>query len=187
MKIGSSELLEDLAERTRQNKNLAGELMALPLNQLNWRPDPVSWSALECVEHLNRYGEFYLPEIERVILKSTYSPEPEFKSGVLGNYFAKMMLPRPGFKKIKTFKDKDPLGSELDKTCVKKFIGQQEELLLLLEQASKVSLGRTKAPISLSKFVKLKLGDIFRVVVYHNQRHLEQAQRVLGEMHSQES
>ncbi|CAN5159030.1 DinB family protein [soil metagenome] len=186
MNVNVAELLQDMAERTRQNKDAARELLMQPGAALNWRVDPQSWSVLECVEHLNLYGDFYLPEIERVSSKSTYASEPVFKSGILGNYFAEMMLPRPGFKKIKTFKDKNPLGSELEKTSIEKFILQQDKLTALLEKASHVSLNRTKAAISLSKYVKLKLGDILRVVVYHNQRHLKQAKRVLEQMNTEE-
>lgn len=26
--------------------------------KLNWRPNKDAWSVLECIEHLNRYGDF---------------------------------------------------------------------------------------------------------------------------------
>ncbi|MEO9077333.1 MAG: DinB family protein, partial [Gelidibacter sp.] len=32
--------------------------------------------------------------------------------------------------------------------------------------------------ISISNLIKLKVGDTFRVVVYHNERHLVQANRI---------
>jgi hypothetical protein len=121
-----------------------------------------------------------LPEIERAIGSSTYPPEEVFKSGLLGDYFAKMMLPREKLNKMKTFKDKDPYGSDLDKATIEKFNKQQEQLLDLLSKAAGVSLTRTKTAISISKLIKLKLGDTFRVVIYHNQRHLVQAQKALA-------
>jgi hypothetical protein len=81
---------------------------------------------------------------------------------------------------MKTFKDKDPYGSDLDKATIEKFNKQQEQLLDLLSKAAGVSLTRTKTAISISKLIKLKLGDTFRVVIYHNQRHLVQAQKALA-------
>jgi hypothetical protein len=48
----------------------------------------------------------------------------------------------------------------------------------LLDKAKNVSLGKTKTGISISKLIKLKLGDTFRFVIYHNIRHIEQAKRV---------
>lgn len=179
MEIKTDLLLKDLSERTRTNLDSSREFFKRTNAELNQRPASRSWSALECFEHLNRYGDFYLPEIERAINSSGRPPDENFKSGLLGDYFAKMMLPREKLNKIKTFKDKDPFGCNLDKTTIEKFISQQEHLLDLLCEASKVSLTRTKTAISISKLLKLRLGDTFRVVVYHNERHLVQAQKAL--------
>ncbi len=173
-------LLKDLSEMTRTNLNSSREFLQRTAVELNHRPASESWSALECLAHLNLYGDFYLPEIERALESSRHSTEEDFKSGLLGNYFAKMMLPGGKLKKMKTFKEKDPFGSDLDKTTIEKFIRQQEQLLDLLCRSSQVSLTRTKTAISISKLLKLRLGDTFRVVIYHNQRHLVQAQKALA-------
>ncbi len=53
-----------------------------------------SWSILECLEHLNLYGDFYIPEIKNRIESSKTLPKENFKSRILGNYFAKSMLPK---------------------------------------------------------------------------------------------
>ena len=91
-----------------------------------------------------------------------------------------MMLPREKLNKMKTFKDKNPLGSELDKRTLERFITQQEQLLSLLEKAKNIDLNKTKTAISISKWIELKLGDTFRVVVYHNDRHIVQAKKILN-------
>ena len=44
----------------------------------------------------------------------------------------------------------------------------------------KIDLNKTKTAISISKLIKLKIGDTFRVVVYHNERHLIQAEKILN-------
>lgn len=181
MNFNSKELLEDLSERTKSNIIEAKAFRSHNLEELNWRPFQTSWSVLECLEHLNLYGDFYIPQIEKVIKKKKYPGEKAFKSGYVGNYFARMMLPGENLKKMKTFKNKNPLGSKLDKSTTERFIDQQNAILDLLSKASKVSLGRTKTGISISRFIRLKLGDILRVVIFHNQRHILQAQRVLKE------
>lgn len=181
MNFNSMELLEDLAERTRSNIAEAKAFQCRSLKDLNWRPVPTSWSVLECVEHLNLYGDFYIPQIEKVIRENKFPGEKVFKSGYVGNYFAQMMLPGEKLKKIKTFKNKNPLGSKLDKSTIEKFIDQQKAILDLLSRASAVSLSRTKTGTSISKIIRLKLGDTLRVVIFHNQRHILQAQKVLKE------
>ena len=180
MNIKTKLLLLDLTNRTEDHITTAKKLIEEPLETLNWREKAESWSILECIEHLNLYGDFYLPEIEKQIAGSKFpQPTEYFKSGLLGNYFAKSMLPKEKLNKMKTFRDKNPLGSSLSKLSIEKFISQQKEVLLLLNKASSINLTKTKTAISISKLIKLRLGDTFRVLVYHNQRHLVQAERTL--------
>ena len=141
-----------------------------------------SWSILECLEHLNRYGDFYIPEINNSIHTSQKAKDNEFRSGLLGNYFAKSMLPKEKLNKMKTFKVMDPVGSNLDSSILKKFITQQNTLLELLEQAKTVSLIKNKTRVSISKWIKLRLGDTLRIVIYHNLRHIIQAEKVMKEV-----
>lgn len=172
-------LIDDLKERTDRNILQAEKFSALSVEELNQRLEQESWSILECFEHLNLYGDFYMPEIGKRISESNTIPKKQFKTGLLGNYFAKSMLPKEKLNKMKTFRDKDPIGSKLDKKTIDRFLAQQEQTLELLEKARKVDLTKTKTSISISSFLKLRLGDTLRVVVYHNDRHLVQANNIL--------
>lgn len=176
-----SELLKDLKARTNQVIEDLNGLSALLLEELNHRDTPQSWSILECIEHLNRYGDFYLPEIDHRLKVAQPSKYEEFKSSWLGNYFAVSMLPRENGKlnKMKTFKSMNPIHKPLSTEVLRKFKEQQRTMLQLLDIAYQVDLGKTKTSISLSKWIKLRLGDTLRVVIYHNQRHMLQAQNVL--------
>lgn len=179
MTTNAKTLTDDLTARTQQIIAQLETLQQEPLEALNRRAAPDAWSALECIEHLSLYGDFYLPEIENSIRQSRHKAEPVFKSGLLGNYFAMSMLPKEKLNKMKTFKDKNPIGSRLGKATIERFIEQQKKTLALLEQSKSVSLNRTKTAISISTWIKLKLGDTFRFVIYHNQRHMAQAFRAL--------
>jgi hypothetical protein len=151
-------------------------------DELNWKQEPGRWSILECLEHLNLYGDFYLVEIERRIIASDNKPESNFQSGLLGNYFANSMLPKDGkIKKMKTFKDKDPANSNLPMTTIDRFLKQQKRMIELLELAREVNLNKVKTSITIP-VIKLKLGDTFRFVIYHNQRHMIQADQVHQEL-----
>lgn len=179
MKIKSTTLLSDLLERTSQNLSAVEKFRSCSFEELNFRPEPDSWSVLECIEHLNYYGNYYLPEMEKQIASSPYPAEEFFKSGFLGNYFAKSMLPKDRLKKMKTLKSQNPIGKVLDKKVLDVFVDHQLQMISLLNKAKKVSLNRTKTGISIRKYLRLRLGDTMRVVIYHNQRHLKQAQNVL--------
>ncbi len=183
MKIQTEALLVDLTNRTKQLIQEAELFKEKSEEVLNYKKDPASWSALECLEHLNLYGRFYLPEIKKRIQEGKGKSDPVFNSGWLGNYFANSMLPKDlstgsGLKKMKTFKNMNPINSQLDKQVIDEFLNQQKELLQLLEESRRISLNKTRTAISISKLIKLKLGDTFRFVIYHNQRHMAQALRL---------
>lgn len=180
MKITSNELINELKNHTHTVIEAIHKYESLPVDQLNDRIDENSWSILECIEHLNRYGDFYIPEIKARIQTGKTPARQEFKSGWLGNYFAKSMLPQEKLNKMKTFKSMNPKGSELNKSTLEKFKMQQKEILSLLDKSMSVDLAHTKTSISLSKHIKLRLGDTLRVVIYHNLRHILQANRVLA-------
>src|SRR5690606_40518190 len=104
-----------LKNQTQSLIQQAEALKNRDLYSLTWRNDPLSWNILECYEHLNRYGDFYLPQIASKIKQSSTKSEPFFKPGFLGNYFANSMLPKDKLNKMKTFKDKDPLNASLNR------------------------------------------------------------------------
>ena len=178
----SDKLIQSLLEQTREILNQAERLKMYDLETLTWRENQTSWSILECLEHLNLYGDFYLPLIDNKIKTSTTHPELEFKSGFLGNYFAKSMLPKEKLNKMKTFKDKNPLNANLDKKVIDRFIHQQIKLLALLNESSNVSLNKVKIHTSISSLIKLKLGDLFQFLINHIIRHLKQIDRITLEM-----
>lgn len=179
MKIKTNELIAEMLLLTERSSAIARRLQTLPPEKLNHKPNATSWSALECIEHLNLYGDYYLPEIQRQILASSAPASPVFHAGVIGNYFAKLMKAENGKvgKKMKSPKDKDPKGSRLTTTTIDRFLKQQELLRSLLEQSAGVDLTRTKTSISISRMIRLRLGDTFRFFVYHIERHMLQAER----------
>ncbi len=179
--VNRNALIEELKGITRSALEKAEFFKTLSPEQLNYRPEEGRWSVLECLEHLNRYGEFYLPEIEKRILAAPEdSGADTFSPGWVGNYFARMMRPEEGkVKKMNTFKSMNPLGSDLNVLVIDRFIKQQERMLQLLDQARKVDLTKTRTAISITKWIKLRLGDTFRVVVYHVERHMVQAEKNL--------
>ncbi len=178
MKIEAKHILNRLIQEVKVIQAHGEALESYSDAELNFRKSSESWSILECLEHMNLYGDFYLPEIQSAVEASKHQPEKVFKSGILGNYFANSMLPKEKLNKMKTFKDKNPLHSELDRSVVQRFIQQQGALLDLLEQASRVSLNRTKTGISISRMIRLKLGDTFRFLINHEIRHIAQIKRL---------
>jgi len=178
MKCNTIDLINDLTERTLKIQSGLKKLETFSIGDLNKRGYPDAWSAFECIAHLNIYGDYYIPEITKKIAQSSsLNPSPVFKSGILGNYFVKMVGPLDTSKKMKTLSSANPLGSKLDISTLHKFNKQQSAMLEILKNVASVDLNKTKTGISIAPWIKIKLGDTLRVVILHNQRHMEQALR----------
>lgn len=137
------------------------------------------WSIAQCLWHLNSYGDYYLPQIQSGLNKN-YPANLEFKSTWLGSYFTRMMQPGIKMKKYKAFKNHVPPHEIEAEKVVAEFIQQQEQLLMFLKQARQTDMNRIRIPISILKWMKLKLGDVFQFIIAHDERHLQQAKRNLA-------
>jgi DinB superfamily len=181
MQIINDNLINELLSLTKDSLSKVESLKVLPIDKLNFKEEPTSWSILECLEHLNLYADFYLPEIEKQIANNKTNRENGiFKSGLLGNYFVNAIQLKNGtIKKIKTPKDKNPINAALTTATVDKFLKQQNLLINLLHKAKNIDLTKTKTAISLTKLIKLRLGDTLRFFIYHVERHVWQAENVL--------
>ena len=178
----SEKFIQTLLEHTREIINRSEKLRNVNSENLLHRSCPDSWNILECLEHLNLYGDFYLPQIDKAINNSTSKFEVEFNSGFLGNYFAKSMLPKETVNKMKTFKSKNPLNLKLNNSVIDKFIKQQFHLIDILNKSRHVSLNKVKVATSISSLIKLNLGDTFQFIINHNLRHLKQIDKLCEQL-----
>ena len=179
-------LLKQLQQQTLNHLQLAiSELQMIPHVRFAKKPAGNSWSANECLQHLNSYGLYYLPAIENAIAAAGKQPasSPTFRTGWLGNYFTRLMTAGPDNKPVKKMqspKEHQPKTIIDSYEVISTFIDQQEKLLQLLEAAKQQDLNAIRIPVSISKFIRLKMGDTFSFLVMHNNRHVLQAQRALG-------
>lgn len=135
------------------------------------------WSIAQCLEHLNSYGRYYLPAIQKDIHASKDAIAPIFKSSWLGAYFTRLMEPGTKSKAMKSPKEHKPKPDLDTAKVIAEFIEQQELLLTLVRLAATKDIGKIRIPISIAQWIKLKLGDVFGFVVAHNERHIQQAMR----------
>jgi len=191
MKYMTEQLLEGLHNQAeKQISNAITDWQQLPYEMLIASPGPGRWSAIQCLEHLNSYGRYYLPQIKKAIqANQDKSPSQSFKSGWLGNYFYSLMnLPNDGkpARKMQSPKNHQPAPFPDPSVVMHEFISQLETLGMLIMQAKNVDLNQVKVPISIATFIKLKLGDVFLFYTAHISRHMAQAERALGTWREQE-
>jgi uncharacterized damage-inducible protein DinB len=178
-------LIDTLSKDVQATLHTANELLALDTQTLDKQPAVGKWSVAQVVEHLNSYNRYYLPEIKKALQNGKNAQlqySDQYKSGWFGDYFTKMMQPKEGGKivnKMNAPKDHQPIQVLDAQRVLNEFISRQTDLLNYLQQASQTNMGKLRVPISISKMIKLKLGDTFRFLIAHQQRHFIQINNTL--------
>ena len=177
----TKELFDIVTQITQENiENVSKAVKKLSTDQLNWVPNPGVWSIAQVLAHLNEYGNYYHPVFHKRIDGTRFTSTKEaFISSPLGRSAWKSMKlgnAKNVKRKFKSPRDYNPTlnenlvtGNELEA-----FLSYQNELFQIFEKAKNVNIRRVKVPISISKIVRLRLGDALLFVVYHNQRHVQQ-------------
>lgn len=181
-KFKSEDLINKLQEDVRQLTLAAEHFRSIDKIKLNHQPAEGSWSAMQAMEHLNMYNRFYLPIIEKAVAVVSGDRDAWFISGFFGDYFTRLMLPNDVFEvknKMKAPKGYRPESKLNSDAVLQEFIEHQNKLLQLLEISRKRNLNKIRIPISISKLIKLKLGDTFRFLIAHEQRHMIQARNAI--------
>lgn len=176
------DLVAELRKITLANSELVSKKIArLSESQKAWKLNESTWSINEIFAHLNEFANFYHEAFRKKIASTKFrEPKEVFVSSPLGkSAWSSMKLGNLRNVKRK-FKANRLYNPTLNKTLVKgnddqQFLVYQQELLQLIEDSKSVNIRKAKVATSLSKIVRLRLGDAFLFVVYHNERHIQQA------------
>jgi len=183
----TEDLISNLTAITQANIAFVNKKCSrLSQKQLNWKPSTGVWSIQDILSHLNAYSRYYHKAFEEKIThtkftqaKETFTPSPLGKSA-----WKSMKLGRANNvkRKFKAPRNYNPLQntSIIEDDAASVFLQDQNDLISILEKAKTVNLRKVKVKISISKFVRLRLGDALMFVVYHNERHVQQIKNLLA-------
>lgn len=195
-RLNNTELLDELIKRNQFFIDFAMEdLRQLSDEKLTFKPSKNKWSIIECLIHIIKADEIYLPQFESKIRKfdsMQYIDDNKgnlsYKTGWLGNYFAEGIVPKKdGVKNtMKSLKSMDPntnisLSSKEfndSQAVIEAFVKQQTAINKQMGKGKLVDLGEIKIQTAIP-LIKIKLGDAFRFVVGHNERHVFQAKKLV--------
>ncbi|MFY0628074.1 MAG: DinB family protein [Reichenbachiella sp.] len=175
------ELIDELIKDTIQVRSDVKNLIDLGDEMINLKPTADQWSVIECIEHLNIADAHYLHHFEVELGKAELSKKDIFKPGFLGNYFVNAMKPRPDGKIPSPMKTLRKFRPDVTKQydTIDRFLKDQDKLLDLLEKSSSFNLNKIKITSALGRIITFKLGDAFRFVIAHNQRHVKQMKNTI--------
>lgn len=183
--FSSQQLITTLDARVRVGMQAIEPLLQQTDEQLQKRPTNDGWSIVEVLHHLNYYANFYLPAMETAMGQHSIASTANFRSGWFGNYFTNIIGPADENGQLKKKMASPPSAvppppSSLNpQKELEEYLAHQRRLLDLLQRAKAKNLNAIRVPISLTKWIKLKLGDTFRFVIAHQERHQQQIKRLL--------
>lgn len=164
----------------KQRQRIQEAFGGLTTEQLAWRPDEKSWSVGECLHHIWMTNDKYLANLDRVIREADRKEKPgeEYKSSWMGTRFIEMVGPTGG-KNTPVPKVLMPEKGKFPKDIASLLADQMEAFQEFIDESKNTDLRRTKMSSPITKVVRLPLGDVFIALQGHNERHINQAVRVM--------
>ena len=183
MKLTKTEVVEQVRCEVDEANRQIKDFQQLSDDALRYRPRPDQWNVLDCLEHINMFYANYFSRMEPAIRHATPSDRTTYTPGFFGEWFIKGQRPQQGQRKMKmkTFKSIVPFTDEKDATAIFKTLFQHHvQLEHLLDQSVALDWNRVKVASEIGPILRFKLGDCFRLLTAHTERHLLQAQEVLS-------
>jgi hypothetical protein len=174
--------LTHLEEQVDQHLQEAIRFQNMPEAQLSKFSPSGGWSISQCLSHLNSYGQYYLPRLKTSLESQREAPaSTSFTPSWLGAYLTRITDPKTSTKKFKAVAQHQPADTMPTQQVVAEFIDQQEELLRLLRKAGRVNVNAGRISVSIVPLLRLSIGEVLQFMVAHNERHIQQAKRLLAE------
>ena len=151
--------------------------------QLNWKPSAERWSIGQCFDHLITSNKGYLPIIESVrggTKKARFLERLPVLPGLAGKLLIKSLDPA-STRKLKAPKNFEPAQSNISASVIDDFVAQQDKIVEGMKSTSHLELEQIVITSPAASFVTYSLLDAYRIIVVHEQRHFQQAQRVAAE------
>jgi hypothetical protein len=163
------------------------EFRDLGPDQLNWRPNPATWSIGQVIDHLIVINKTYFPIINRLnegSYKLFWPGKVKFMVNFFGNFILQSVEPTRK-RKMKTLPIWEPTKSDVGTEILFAFAEQQDQLKEMI-RASTVWLDQGVVISSpANHIIVYKLERAFDIIVAHEQRHLAQA-RELNQLRTKE-
>lgn len=182
----SNELIEQLLVAAKQNKKTVEQkFLHLSADLLNKKPSPNSWSAAECFQHLLLTNGEYLKYFNEVAQSSQKSARDDsfnhssihsFKHSFWGKFILYFVNPKTKMES-KTTKAYNPSFSQVEPDVLQKYLSQQGQIVGAVSKMRNLDLKNLKMPSPINEKIKYNLGDAIKILVLHDQRHIQQAEQ----------
>ena len=161
------------------NKQFSG----LSENQINWKPSEEKWSVGECIDHLVVTHKLYNSRIKELqpLFEDLGEGSFKFKHSFSGRMILKYVDPN-STTRAKTFKVFKPSMRQINTNIIRSFCEEVETMISFAEKLHGADLTKLKISSPVTKLLKMNVGDALLINLYHDKRHLNQAEKILNEM-----
>jgi len=151
-------------------------------SQLNWKPSADRWSVAQCFDHLLASNNGYLPVVDGVLAgkKPTFWERMPVLPGLAGKLLIKSLEPATT-RKLKAPKRFQPAQSDISGSVINDFVDLQGKVVEKMKATEHLDLERIVITSPVSAAITYSLMDAYRIIVVHEQRHFQQAKRVMEE------
>jgi hypothetical protein len=151
--------------------------------QWSRRPAPESWSAAECVEHLNLTSRAYLPLLRTALAEARllHATPAVYKRDALGWFMAAMIGPIRHIGKFRIGKVKTTAaflpGARRDRAeILSDFVRMQGDLIGITRSADGLAIDRVKIVSPFGGRMQYNAYSALVILHRHEHRHLDQAE-----------
>ncbi len=153
----------------------------LTREELNWKPEPTTWSIAENIDHLIKVNSSYFPVLDR--LEAGDLPVPfmgrlPLVPRILGALVLRALSPDRK-NRIKTFPIWEPSTSEIEIAVLDDFNACQETTVAYIKRSRGLLENGAVISSPAGRNVVYTLERAFDIIVVHETRHFHQAREVL--------
>lgn len=155
----------------------------------NKRPAKASWSAAECVEHLNLTSKAYLALLPDAVARARKRGGPRtkhYRHDPLGWFMSAMMGPLRHLGKFKVLPVKTtpafvPRRGRTQKQIMSDFVRMQAELAAVIRSGDGLPLDKEKIVSPFGGRMKYSAYSALVIIAHHQHRHIQQAEQATEE------
>jgi uncharacterized damage-inducible protein DinB len=172
-------ILKEAAELPSKLQEVFGSLTA---EQLNWKPNPATWSIGECIDHLINTNRSYFAQLEAISRGDKYESFWE-KLPLFHKFWGKTLLNATSdveVKKGKSPRPFKPVRSTVATSILDEFALHQKQLISKVESTDKVDHHKTMITSPAAAFITYSLHDALLIIFQHERRHFNQAKSLMA-------
>lgn len=170
------------SESIRLSIFISRKFVWLTTEQINFHPLQGKWSVGECFDHLIVSHRMYYDKLAE-LLRSGKLIHDDKNNKVTNSLFGKILINAvspDSVRRFNTFNKFKPTKLKIDESVFDKFILLQNKFVKLLNSFENIDFTRTKISSPVSNFIKLNVADALMIIINHNNRHINQAEKIVN-------